>query len=67
FAPFDMYPTILSSMGVKIEGHKLGLGTDLSSNEKTLIERDSLKIVNEELSKNSQFYNNEFVSERKKK
>ncbi len=67
FAPFDMYPTILSSMGVKIEGHKLGLGTDLSSNEKTLIERDSLKVVNEELSKNSQFYNNEFVSERKKK
>ncbi|MGF2055429.1 LTA synthase family protein [Vagococcus fluvialis] len=67
FAPFDMYPTVLSSMGVDIEGHKLGLGVDLSSNEKTLIERDSLKTVNEELSKNSQFYNKEFVSEPKKK
>lgn len=67
FAPFDMYPTVLSSMGVKIEGSRLGLGVDLSSNEKTLIERDSLETVNEELSKNSQFYNNEFVSEPKRK
>lgn len=65
FAPFDMYPTILSGMGVDIEGNKLGLGTDLSSKEKTLIERDSLEKVNEELSKNSKFYNNEFVSEKK--
>ncbi|MEG0254011.1 LTA synthase family protein [Vagococcus sp.] len=65
FAPFDMYPTTLSAMGVKIEGNKLGLGTDLSSGDKTLIERDTLEKVNEELSKNSQFYNHEFVSERK--
>lgn len=65
FAPFDMYPTILSSMGVEIKGDRLGLGTDLSSKEKTLIERDSLEKVNEELSKNSKFYNTEFVSEKK--
>lgn len=65
FAPFDMYPTILSSMGVRIEGNRLGLGTDLSSNDKTLIERDSLEKVEEELAKNSKFYNQEFVSERK--
>ncbi|HCM89848.1 MULTISPECIES: LTA synthase family protein [Vagococcus] len=65
FAPFDMYPTILSSMGVGIKGDRLGLGTDLSSKEKTLIERDSLEKVNEELSKNSKFYNTEFVSEKK--
>ena len=64
FAPFDMYPTILSGMGVKIEGSRLGLGTDLSSGEKTLIERDSLEKVNDELAKNSKFYNHEFVSER---
>ncbi|MGY3766959.1 LTA synthase family protein [Vagococcus vulneris] len=66
FAPFDMYPTVLSAMGVKIEGNRLGLGTDLSSNQKTLIERDGLKKVNDELSKNSHFYNNEFVSEKNK-
>lgn len=65
FAPFDMYPTILSSMGVKINGNRLGLGTDLSSGDKTLIERDTLEKVNDELAKNSQFYNQEFVSERK--
>lgn len=64
FAPFDMYPTILSSMGVDIEGNRLGLGTDLSSNEKTLIERDGLDKVESEFSKNSKFYNKEFVSER---
>ncbi|PNZ75921.1 sulfatase [Mammaliicoccus stepanovicii] len=67
YAPFDMYPTILSSMGVDIKGSKLGLGTDLSSNEKTLIERDSLNKVNEELSRKSNYYNKEFVSERKVK
>ncbi len=65
FAPFDMYPTILSGMGVKIEGNRLGLGTDLSSGEKTLIEKDSLEKVNDELAKNSKFYNQEFVSEKK--
>ncbi|AQP53000.1 sulfatase [Vagococcus penaei] len=67
FAPFDMYPTILSSMGVKIEGDRLGLGTDLSSSQKTLIERDGLDKVNEELSQNSKFYNHEFVSEKNTK
>lgn len=65
FAPFDMYPTILSGMGVKIKGNRLGLGTDLSSGKKTLIERDSLEKVNDELAKNSKFYNHEFVSERR--
>lgn len=63
FAPFDYYPTILSSMGVKIPGHRLGLGTDLSSNEKTLIEKDGLQQVNDELSRNSKFYNQKFVDE----
>lgn len=45
FTSFDMFPTILEAMGVKIDGHALGLGRSLFSDEPTLIEiygRDSL-------------------------
>lgn len=48
FTSFDMYPTILEAMGAKIEGHALGLGRSLFSNEPTLIEKygkDSLDIL----------------------
>lgn len=34
FTTFDMYPTILASIGVKIEGDRLGLGTNLFSDKK---------------------------------
>ena len=67
YAPFDYYPTILASMGVKIEGDRLGLGSNLASDTPTLIEKYGLKKVDRELSKNSNFYNNEFVDERKAK
>ena len=39
FSSFDMYPTVLEAMGAEIEGHRLGLGTSLFSNEKTLLEK----------------------------
>ena len=38
FTPFDIYPTIVESLGAQIEGHRLGLGTSLFSNEPTLTE-----------------------------
>lgn len=65
FAPLDFYPTIVSALGVTYDGHRLGLGTDLFSEEKTLIERDGFKLFNAELGKNSNFYNQELVNERK--
>lgn len=65
FAPFDMFPTILESMGVKIEGGRLGLGTSLFSNEQTLIERDGLDAVNEGFHGNSHFFNEEIINEEK--
>lgn len=65
YAPFDFFPTILASMGVKIDGERLGLGTNLFSAEKTLIERDTLEKVNKQLNERSNFYNDEFISERK--
>lgn len=48
FTSFDMFPTILEAMSAKIEGHTLGLGRSLFSNEKNLIEmygRDSLNTL----------------------
>ena len=38
FTPFDIYPTIIESMGAKINGHRLGLGTSLFANIPTLTE-----------------------------
>lgn len=56
YAPFDLFPTILSSIGVKVKGDRLGLGTDLFSGRKTLVERDGVEKLNGEFSKNSEFY-----------
>lgn len=45
FCSFDMYPTVLEAMGAEIEGHRLGLGTSLFSDEKTLLEKMSKTIL----------------------
>lgn len=39
FSTMDMFPTTLSSLGVEIDGDKLGLGVDLYSETKTLVEQ----------------------------
>lgn len=64
FAPFDMFPTILSSMGVQIDGNALGLGVDLFSNKKTLIEEQGIKNVEAGLGSNSNFFTDKFVAEK---
>lgn len=61
FSAFDMYPTTLASLGVTIEGDKLGLGVNLFSDQKTLLEQYGVEYVNNELRKTSSFYNNRFV------
>lgn len=57
YAPFDYFPTILAASGVEVEGNRLGLGTNLFSGEKTLIERDGEAEVNERLQNMSPYYN----------
>ena len=52
FSPVDLYFTTLASIGVEIEGNKLGLGVNLFSNEEILYEKLGIKYVNDELSKN---------------
>lgn len=63
FTNYDIFPTILASMGVEIEGNKLGLGTNLFSEEKTLVEKYGLEYVDGELKKNSAFYNYAILGE----
>lgn len=55
FSTFDMFPTTLASLGVKIPGERLGLGTNLYSPIVTLLERDGFTAMNVELEKRSEF------------
>lgn len=56
FSTFDMYPTTLAALGAKIEGNRLGLGTNLFSDEKTLIEKYGYDYIQKEITMNSKYY-----------
>ena len=62
FSTLDMFPTTLASLGVEIEGNRLGLGTNLFSDRKTIIEEKGYSYVFNELNKRSTFYNNNVLS-----
>ncbi|MBR3198993.1 MAG: LTA synthase family protein [Bacilli bacterium] len=61
FTVMDFYPTTLASLGVKIDGDKLGLGVNLFSDEQTLLEKYGFKKVDEEFAKVSAFYNKKLL------
>lgn len=61
FNTMDLFPTILASLGITIENDRLGLGTNLFSEEKTLAEQMGKVELDKELAKKSQFYMNNFV------
>lgn len=63
FTAMDMCPTILASIGAKIEGERLGLGTNLYSGIPTLAEEYGISYLNEELVKNSRFYNKKILGD----
>lgn len=52
----DLFPTIISSLGISISGNKLGLGTDLFSDEKTLMEIYGVNEVSDHFNQRSIFY-----------
>lgn len=62
FACFDMFPTTLAALGVKIEGDRLGLGVNLFSDKETLTEEYGYEFVNKELQKTSKYYIEKFYS-----
>ena len=48
-------------MGVKIKDERLGLGTNLFSDTQTLVEEFGASYVEDEIKKNSEFYNKTFI------
>ena len=56
FTTFDYYPTTLAALGVKIQGDRLGLGTNLFSDKKTLSEKYGNNYIDKELRKKSTYY-----------
>ncbi len=60
FATFDMFPTTLAALGVEIEGNRLGLGTNLFSEEETLTEIYGRDVLEAKLLKKSNFYFEKF-------
>lgn len=54
YTTFDNFPTTLASMGVTIEGDRLGLGTNLFSGRETLSEIYGYEIESREISKRSE-------------
>ena len=61
FSSADMFPTILASLGVQIDGNRLGLGVNLFSDEPTLPERLGKDVYLAELKKYSNYYFSKFV------
>ena len=61
FSTLDFYPTTLAALGCNIKGNQLGLGVNLYSNKKTLSEKLGFDHFNEELGKNSKFYNDKLL------
>ena len=56
FTVMDMFPTTISSLGATIEGDRLGLGTNLFSDSKTIPEEIGIDKFNVELEKYSSYY-----------
>ena len=52
----DMFPTTLAALGFEIKGDRLGLGTNLFSNKKTIAEEMGFDSFDNELSKYSNYY-----------
>lgn len=56
YSTMDLYPTTLAALGASIEGNRLALGTNLFSEEPTLIEKYGIENLNNELRKTSKYY-----------
>lgn len=63
YCNFDMFPTILASMGVEIQGNRLGIGTNLFSDTPTVFEEFGYEYVNNELEKKSEFMNTNILAD----
>ncbi len=55
YTTFDLFPTTLAALGVKFQGDRLGLGTNLYSGTKTLSEEGGFDAESAEIAKTSTF------------
>ena len=55
FTTMDMFPTTIAALGAKIDGDRLGLGTNLYSEKETLLEQYGYDSLNSYLSAKSTF------------
>lgn len=53
YTTFDNFPTTLASLGVKIEGERLGLGSNLFSSELTLAEQYGYEVMEQNVAQKS--------------
>ena len=53
---FDIYPTVISGLGGEIRGDRIGFGTNLFSNQKTLPEIIGIDKLKKEKAKTSKYY-----------
>ena len=63
FCAMDMFPTTLAAMGCTIEGQRLGLGTNLFSGRRTLMEELGYTKLCTELTKKSEYYIDNFYGQ----
>lgn len=56
FTTMDYFPTVLAAIGAEMEGDRLGLGTNLFSDKRTLAEEYGFEDMFDELNKKSNFY-----------
>ena len=61
FTTLDLFPTTLAALGVTFDSDRLALGTNLFSGTPTLAEELGLDELNEQLSRNSNYYNYHFL------
>ncbi len=62
FASFDLFPTTLASLGANILGERIGIGTNLFSDRETVVETNTLQSVRDQLSQQSDFYNDHILN-----
>lgn len=56
FSSFDMFPSVLEALNMRISGHRLGLGASLFSTEKTLLEKMHIDSLNAKIREKSYQY-----------
>ena len=62
FSTCDIFPTIVASLGAKIDGERLGIGVNLFSGEPTIPERIGKEVFYNELQRNSRYYTEKFIN-----